>query len=464
MNDYTYESWLAGHANRKSMMEKLERSLIPYELFAMMPLKDDFENIEGYLLHNQNRYRYTVKFDYEHFGSRIYDAHIECVDLKSPWDNPLMGYTRFKIVKDGGTITTIYSDQNFFQQVIDAFEREDLDFLSAHRTDYVKNLLARYIMLRLLIDRNQSRQLMSCVATQQGHKLTAISASANKSEVIFYAFDKDEAITTARRFDGLAKCLTVVFFLNRSFNRHGNTQRYESSTSRVMSIHQFLRTLTLDTAERLYAERKILFLASYLYRESLNWNTLRVEQVVKAPPYFGASLRAYKQGRKKYHAQFHGKEPWWSRPSSALLEDALNVIDIAPVGMSDIFHFLCATTLVNSYINRMNFCRSYHDEYIRRMFTAKQQMFVGLKAIARQHNTDIEVAMDQAGAVMVNIRMNGILFQFSYRGASAEVLREFRDMHIPQRGRYNGCSMQAIATALYQYSHILRWKALKQNE
>lgn len=38
MNQFTYEDWLSGHATRKSMLEKLERSLIPYELFAQMSL------------------------------------------------------------------------------------------------------------------------------------------------------------------------------------------------------------------------------------------------------------------------------------------------------------------------------------------------------------------------------------------------------------------------------------------
>ena len=49
MRDYTYEKWLAGHATRKSMMEKLERSLIPYELFACIPLKNSKERISARL-------------------------------------------------------------------------------------------------------------------------------------------------------------------------------------------------------------------------------------------------------------------------------------------------------------------------------------------------------------------------------------------------------------------------------
>lgn len=42
-NSYTYEEWLSGHAGRKTTMEKLERSLIPYELFAAIGLTNDKE-------------------------------------------------------------------------------------------------------------------------------------------------------------------------------------------------------------------------------------------------------------------------------------------------------------------------------------------------------------------------------------------------------------------------------------
>ena len=30
---FNYDEWLSGHASRKTMMEKLERSLVPFEIF-----------------------------------------------------------------------------------------------------------------------------------------------------------------------------------------------------------------------------------------------------------------------------------------------------------------------------------------------------------------------------------------------------------------------------------------------
>ena len=44
---YNYETWLDGHANRKTMMEKLERSLVPYELFEAIGLKNDKQPMSG---------------------------------------------------------------------------------------------------------------------------------------------------------------------------------------------------------------------------------------------------------------------------------------------------------------------------------------------------------------------------------------------------------------------------------
>lgn len=231
-------------------------------------------------------------------------------------------------------------------------------------------------------------------------------------------------------------------------------ERILSSANLNVAYLQMKRNGGAAGVDRMDCDRLLGYLIEH--GETLNWNVARVGQIVSKPPYFGVKPRDYKEGSRKYRSQFHGKEPWWGRPSAALLEDALNVIDIEPVGLSDIFHFLCAATLVNAYVNRMNFIKTYPDEYIRRMFTTKQQIFDGLKAIARQKIRDVEVVMDKAQAVMVNITVNGLQFQFSYRGASMQTLREFSDMRIPQNGRFNGHSLQAIATALYQYSHILR--------
>ncbi|MCM1139343.1 MAG: hypothetical protein NC453_12305 [Muribaculum sp.] len=91
MREFTYEEWLAGHANRKNMMEKLERSLIPYELFALIPLKNDRQTISDVITYGKNNYTYTVRYDYSRFGHDVYDADIVATNLVDRWNNRCIG-------------------------------------------------------------------------------------------------------------------------------------------------------------------------------------------------------------------------------------------------------------------------------------------------------------------------------------------------------------------------------------
>ena len=112
---YSYEEWLSGHANRKSMMEKLERSLVPYELLDAIGLRNDRCNRCGKVYLEGNTYSYSVSYDYRHFGHDVYDAELKAVELNNRWRNQLLGYCKFKVVMDHQRIKTIYSNkENYF--------------------------------------------------------------------------------------------------------------------------------------------------------------------------------------------------------------------------------------------------------------------------------------------------------------------------------------------------------------
>ena len=116
---YNYETWLAGHANRKTMMEKLERSLVPYELFEAIGLKNDKQSMSGEIILYGNTYQYDISYDYQCIGHDVYDAMLNVTQLEDKWHNLLMGYNKFKVVMDRHRVKTIYSDhEDYFQQVI----------------------------------------------------------------------------------------------------------------------------------------------------------------------------------------------------------------------------------------------------------------------------------------------------------------------------------------------------------
>lgn len=167
-NVYNYEEWLSGHANRKTMMEKLERSLIPYDLFSAIELVNDKQSREGYVCINDNTYHYVITYDYQCIGHDVYDAIINVTGLNNKWQNILTGYNKFKIVMNHNNIKTIYSDhEDYFQRVIEMFENDDIASLYQNRCAYINNLLARYILLRLIEEHRPELKLLRTVKSEE---------------------------------------------------------------------------------------------------------------------------------------------------------------------------------------------------------------------------------------------------------------------------------------------------------
>lgn len=467
MKEYNYEEWLSGHANRKSMMEKLERSLIPYDLFACIPLANNREDLDGDVVLGPNTYHYKVSYDYNCFGHEVYDAVITATDIKDLWQNALMGYNRFKVVMEGDRILTIYSDhEDFFQQIIDMFEHNDMSGLYANRSAYVNNVLARYILLRLIESHFPELQLLTSLATEEDGKISVMAASANRTKVIMYAFGKREALQMAHRYDGIARDLLIVYFFNQDFEQDGNTVGYDSGGTHVCSIRRFYNSLPVSTIEKRLIEQRVLLLVSLLHNEHLEWGFGRIERVAINPPYFGKRAQQYKKsvsshkntGRKN-RAKGNGK-PWWERISRTLLEDALNVLSEIPSTHADLFHYLCASNMVNAYVNQCNQGRMLSQKQIQRMYQAKQQIFRCFEELAAKENRNIKMSLNRMPSILVNIRVEGQSYQFSFRGMSDKTIASLISSGIPTDGTFEGYSMQTISTALYQYSYLLRWKSI----
>lgn len=462
MRDYTYEKWLAGHATRKSMMEKLERSLIPYELFACIPLKNSKERISGTIEYRQNTYAYSWSYDYSKFSNDIFDVDIKPLHLKDQWNNFLLGYSRFKVVMHGEDIVTIYADkEDFFHKVIEMFERKDMVSLFTHRNAYVNNLLARYILLRLIDKHIPNMQMLTSIHTERYGNVLAMAANANRTNLILYAFRKQMAIEMAKRYDGLSRSLTVVYFLNQDFERVGNSASFISDKTQVVSIRSFYNTLKLSKAEIYNTERQILMLVSLLYDERLEWNIDRIENVAMNPPITDME--------KKNKNKLSTKRRSLSSPRGqifyrTLLEDSLNVLEDTPRTHLDIFHSLCAANMVNAYINFCNRQGRFARNQLSRMFEAKQQMLRIILSLASRPNINVNISLENAPAVFVNIKINKLTYQFSFRGFNAHQMLKIRQAALPTDGKYNGGSLQAISTTLYQYSYLQRWACLNQSD
>ena len=470
---YNYETWLDGHANRKTMMEKLERSLVPYELFEAIGLQNDKQAMSGEIALDGNVYHYDISYDYQCIGHDVYDAALNVVQLNNKWHNMLMGYNKFKVVMDRCRVKTIYSDhEDYFRQVIEMFEHDDHSALYANRSAYINNLLARYILLRLLEAYRPELQLLATVKTDEGERVAVLAADSNRNELFMYAFSKREAIELAKHHDGICKNLTIVYFFNQDFEKDGNTVGYDSGCTHIVSARSFMLSMPIGTLEKRLIEKRMLMLVGLLYNEHLDWHFNRIERVAINPPLYGKTIKEQKKTlkaaknknskkAKKIRNQVHQGMPWYQRIPRTLLEDALNVLADQPVKLTDIFHFLCAANLVNAYVNQCNLHGQFGQKQMTRMFQAKQQIFKCLLQLATEHNPNVKIAISSLPAILVNIQIEKHKYQISFRGMTKDMLDRFCNTGISQKGYFEGYYLQPIATALYMYSHMLRWKSLE---
>ena len=462
-NVYSYEEWLSGHANRKTMMEKLERSLIPYDLFAAIELVNDKQSREGYVSINDNTYHYAITYDYQCIGHDVYDAIINVTGLNNKWQNILTGYNKFKIVMNHNNIKTIYSDhEDYFQRVIEMFENDDIASLYQNRCAYINNLLARYILLRLIEEHRPELKLLRTVKSEEEGNVFVMAKSIDEKEMLMYAFSKREAMEMAHQYDGICKELTIVYFFNQDFERDGNTLGFNSGCTRVISARTFYMEMTTDTFERRILERKMLTLVSLLYNEHIEWHFSRIERVVSNPPLYGKHQKEQKKKLKEKKAKdkkASGK-PWWEKIYRTLLEDALNVLNDTPKTHADIFHFLCAANMVNAYVNQCNQHGKYSERQVQKMFQAKGQIFKCLITLLKENNPNAKISISPLPAVLVNMTVEKHPFQISFRGMNNRVMDQLLNEGIAKDGKFEGFYLQPIATALYQYSYMLRWKGI----
>ena len=462
---YNYDEWLSGHAKRKTMMEKLERSLVPFDIFEAIGMVNDKQPRSGEVVVGENTYHYEIAYDYNCIGHDVYDASLTVVSLKDKWTNLLMGYNKFKVVMNHQNIKTIYSDhEDYFQQIIDMFERDDYAGLYTNRSAYINNLLARYILLRLLELHRPDLQLLVSVKTKEGGAISVLAADANRNEWMMYAFSKREAMEMAHRLDGCCKSLTVIYFFNQDFEKDGNTIGYDSGCTRILSARAWMMSLPMETMERRLIEKRMLTLVSLLYNEHLDWHFDRIERVATNPPLYGSHMKeqkkALKEKRKKKSTNVKQGLPWYQKITRTLLEDALNVLGDEPKSHADIFHFLCAANMVNAHVNHCNHSINFSMKQVNRMFQAKQQIFKCLLKLAEERNPNVTISVSALPAILVNMKVEKHDYQISFRGMTREILEKIISSGVKSNGHFEGYYLQPIATALYQYSYMLRWKGL----
>ena len=118
--------------------------------------------------------------------------------------------------------------------------------------------------------------------------------------------------------------------------------------------------------------------------------------------------------------------------------------------------------MVNAYVNQCNHKSTFSMKQVNRMFQTKQQIFKCLIRLAEENNPNVTISVSSLPAVLVNMKVEKHSFQISFRGMTREVFDRIVNTGVSRNGHFEGYYLQPIATALYQYSYLLRWKGLQQ--
>lgn len=461
MNEYNYAEWLKTHAKKKALMEKLERSLVPYPLFAQLDLEGMREGDGVEVEYGENVYHCLLQSRSVVNERDVLLFTLSKSRITDEWDDLLMGFSDFKVILHEGKIVTIYPFQeHYFDQIMSQFEAEAYDALYECRTLYMKNMLARYILLRL-IHTHQSHLALLYSVRHQG-KVIPVLAGRESKEWIMYAFSKKEANDLARSLHDKCKRLTVVYFINRNFENEYANHNFISSHTQVISIKQFYRSFHLARCERMKVERQILFLIEMLYEQRLEWNISALRKAIQRAP------------------RLQDRKFAWMEVPKMLVEDALSVLVEDYNNPRDIFHMLCAANLVNTYTNRYKDARKlalrnrgksaraekvFLHKRVHIMYHFKNQVMETILRLLEMRSPHLRVTMAHVlgckdYTILAGVKVDGRSYQFKFRGIHQSYITRLKQLGISDRGQCDAVRLQPIAPALYLYAYQLKWKNL----
>ena len=122
---------------------------------------------------------------------------------------------------------------------------------------------------------------------------------------------------------------------------------------------------------------------------------------------------------------------------------------------------LCATigALIGAIVNYA--LARYLGRPIIYRFANSRLGHICLIRLTEEHNPNVRIGLTPLPAIIVGMKVEGKEFQISFRGMSEEVLESIDKAGARHDMAFSGYYLQPIATALYQYSYLLRWKGIK---
>lgn len=411
--------------------------------------------------YNGNSYLFELKTKNVVNDRDVYLFQLSKIKVTNGWEDILMGFSVFKVIAHNGKTVTIYPYQeHYFDHIIGMFEAEQYYDLYQQKTQYMKNLLARYILVKLINSHKTSLSLL--YSARYKGELIPVLAGIESREWIMYAFSKKEANELAKHYQGKSKNLTVVYFINQNFEHEDKNGNFGAPGVRVISIKQFYREMKLSSSERQIIEKQVFFLIEMLYEKRLEWNEHWLfERINNAPLLTDKNTR-------------------WMEVPKMLVEDALNVLVEDYDNPKDIFHLLCAANLINTYTNRykdrnklalkqrnkhIKADRNEKEDLNRRvhiMYCFKNQVMETIIKLLKKKSCHLRISLahvfgNAEYTLLTDVRIGGHDYQFKFRGMHPKYIVQLHELGVQDNGQYSMTRFQPVATALYLYSYHLKW-------
>ena len=448
--EFTYDDWLASHHMKKNVLDRIKRSLVPWELISRIPLETLSADGEGEITTGGNIYTYKFLGEEHPHETRLLRAALKKKETNNTWTELYCEDKPYVIVlSEKGHILTAYPEgETDADELLSLFDRGKFSQIFKHRCLHVENLLTRYLMVTLCQRFYPRAEPMASRDTLNGY--VTLAAAEGKRTWISCSLTRAEALRKIRQCAGSCDDHIAVYYTNPDFESEGAV----NGDSRLVNIQEFCSKLKLNSLERKKVEQKVFFLISMIHGDYVNWNIDRLKRIVSNAP--DRWLR-YKD---------------WQPISRTLLEDALNHIVCSSKSQEDQFHFLAAANIVNARCNyykhaELNARQRYaYREEIKKMYASKTQIFQTMIDLLEKNICKIKLSLchvhgEEELTLLAEMNMDRMSFQFRFRGMGKKVIDQLHHFGVKDDGVFGPRYLQPIAPSVYMFSYLYRWKDVR---
>lgn len=376
--------------------------------------------------------------------------HFRPEEIKNEWHNLVTAFTDIVVVTEKNFyFVTAYplghnTEEYYLKKILQLFVERKFDELKPYASEHLCELLSTFLICNICSESGNFSDFLTIAHDKKGKEKLVVAA--NESTLIFYAFDKQSANLLAREMDNVYDNVLVVYFVNLNFEEQIKNRDIKREHTMTISIKEFMDSMNVTPEKKRKYELGISYLLHIMNNEDYSW--MQKESQIKDEILLSNEDNVYDI-------------------SESLLQDALNIlVENHPQDKLDVFHFLCASNLINAYMSSYNkkykyIYKSEVDEYNeRRMWSFKKHIFNTFEEWKREDNDCVHFSFtkteEEKMMLLANITIEGEYYQFKFMAMGNDFIDHMHEMGINDKGIAMKRKLQPIAPLLLEYSLCLR--------